>query len=432
MKTSESRVAPGSRASAFQATNSLRAGIGVAGGIAGSGTPPEPGRILIVEDTELLLDRLAQFLCFEGHSVQTALNGLEAVAAVAQCAPDVILCDVLMPGMDGYEFSRRIKSDPDTEHIPIIMISARGQREEVVRGLEFAEEYVKKPIDLRELKARVESMLRLKRAQDAVRAANEDLEAEVRRRTARLRLSNMRLAREVRRREASETAVRNLTHRIITVREDERGALAMDMHDDVGQCLLAAKLDLQASFARLAGKIDVADDAARILERVDAITLRIRQMSHSLSPIGLRNLGLQDAIENMVQMMRESCPDVTIETRLEHLDDFFPDAWDVNLYRIVQESLSNAVRHSGANHIVVSDQLLTEGGLTVRIRDDGDGFEMGAGDGIGLFVMKERAQLAGGECRIKSWPLNSQSNADSNGVEKGTEVQIDFTTIRRN
>ncbi|MCR9141094.1 MAG: response regulator [bacterium] len=383
----------------------------------------EPGRVLIAEDTELLLERIAQFLCFEGHSVQTAISGGEALECVENCPPDIILCDVLMPGIDGYEFSRRVKSDPATAHIPIIMISARGQREEVVRGLEFAEEYVTKPVDLRELKARVDSMLRLKRAQDAVRAANQKLEDTVRRRTVRLRLSNRRLAREVRRREETESAVRTLTRRIITVREDERGALAMDMHDDVGQCLLAAKLDLQATFARLAQDVDVTTEADRILKRVDTIASRIRQISHSLSPIGLRNLGLQDAIQNMVEMFMESHPVVKIETRLAHLDDYFPGAWDVNLYRIVQESLANALKHARATRIIVSDELLAAGaGLRVCIRDDGCGFEFGQGDGIGLFVMKERAQLSGGVCTIYS----RKSSASETDEVSGTEVQIDF------
>ncbi|MEQ9367300.1 MAG: response regulator [Leptospirales bacterium] len=388
--------------------------------VADSAPAIDPGRVLIVEDAEVLLERIAQFLCFEGHSVQTAISGLEAMECVKQCPPDIVLCDALMPGMDGYEFSRRVKTDPASAHIPIIMISARGQREEVVRGLEFAEEYVTKPIDLRELKARVDSMMRLKRAQDAVRAANHKLEDTVRRRTARLRLSNARLAREVRRREATESAVRTLTRRIITVREDERGALAMDMHDDVGQCLLAAKLDLQATFARLGRETEVTADAARILERVGTITQRIRQISHSLSPIGLRNLGLQDAIKNMVQMFMESHPVLKIETELSHLDDFFPDSWDVNLYRIVQESLVNSMKHSHATRIVVSDEL--DGGrLTLRVRDNGRGFESAAGDGIGLFVMQERALLSGGECTIRSWTADSQVNGLT-----GTEVQIDF------
>lgn len=387
--------------------------------------PTEPGRVLVVEDTALLMDRIAQFLCFEGHSVQTALNGVEGMECVANCAPDLILCDVLMPEMDGYEFSRRMKSNPATSHIPIIMISARGQRDEVVRGLEFAEEYVKKPIDLRELKARVDSMLRLKRAQDAVRILNQELEDKVRRRTARLRLSNQRLEREVERREESEAAVRSLTQRIITIREDERGALSMDMHDDVGQCLLAAKLDLQATFARLAQdpdrEADIRADARRILERFDTIAQRIRQISHSLSPIGLRNLGLHDAIENMVQMFVESHPVVEIEARLTHLDPFFPDAWDVNLYRIVQEALTNAMKYAHATRITVSDVLQNEDRLSVIIRDNGRGFTPGAGNGIGLFVMKERAHLLGGELTIRSWPAGPETNEKT-----GTEVQIDI------
>ena len=93
-------------------------------------------RILIVDDVPASVKMLAAKLTHEYYDVVTAGDGEEALAAVERDAPDVVLLDIMMPGMDGFDVCRRIKQCPDSVHIPVVMITALDSHDERVRGLE--------------------------------------------------------------------------------------------------------------------------------------------------------------------------------------------------------------------------------------------------------------------------------------------------------
>ena len=106
-----------------------------------------------------------------------AVNGQQALTCVKENAPDLILLDVMLPDIDGYEISRRIKNDPDLAFIPIILVTARDSTQDKVAGLDAgADDYLTKPINFPELEARVRSMLRIKRLQDELEEKNQELE----------------------------------------------------------------------------------------------------------------------------------------------------------------------------------------------------------------------------------------------------------------
>jgi diguanylate cyclase (GGDEF)-like protein len=112
-----------------------------------------------------------------GYEVATASNGEEALALVHSDPPQLILCDVMMPGIDGYEVSRRIKHDDALPFIPIILVTALGETEHIVQGLNTgADDYIAKPYHFNELEARVRAMLRIKRLQDELDQKNRELE----------------------------------------------------------------------------------------------------------------------------------------------------------------------------------------------------------------------------------------------------------------
>jgi two-component system, sensor histidine kinase and response regulator len=135
--------------------------------------------ILLVDDMPPVLEALAALLETEGCNIMTANDGLEALDSIAQSPPDVILLDVMMPRMDGFEVAKRLKADKRWRHIPIVLVTALDSTADLVRALEAgADEFLSKPVNGVELRARVRSMLRIKRQYDELEASlrlREDL-----------------------------------------------------------------------------------------------------------------------------------------------------------------------------------------------------------------------------------------------------------------
>ena len=120
-----------------------------------------PARILIVDDDRHNRLLLEVMLAPDGYSIISAPTGAEALVMIAQQPPDLILLDVMMPGMDGYQVVARIKSNPATKHIPVIMLSALDDRNSRMHGLSAgAEDFLTKPVNRVELCTRVRALLR--------------------------------------------------------------------------------------------------------------------------------------------------------------------------------------------------------------------------------------------------------------------------------
>jgi two-component system cell cycle response regulator len=128
-------------------------------------------RILVVDDIEANVKLLEAKLAAEYYDVLTANDGPTALAIAAAEGPDIILLDVMMPGMDGFAVCRRLKDDPATRHIPVVLVTALDGRSDRIEGLEAgADEFLTKPIDDVMLFARVRSLTRLKQVMDELRA----------------------------------------------------------------------------------------------------------------------------------------------------------------------------------------------------------------------------------------------------------------------
>ncbi len=131
-------------------------------------------RVLVVDDIPANLRLLEAKLRAEYFEVALAASGPEALALTSAWAPDVVLLDVMMPGMDGYEVCRRLKSQPATSHIPVVMVTALTEQSERVRGLEVgADDFISKPVDTALLFARLRALLRMKQVLDAWRVRAE-------------------------------------------------------------------------------------------------------------------------------------------------------------------------------------------------------------------------------------------------------------------
>ncbi|HHL40139.1 MAG TPA: response regulator [Deltaproteobacteria bacterium] len=123
-------------------------------------------RVLIVDDDAGIRELIASKMVMDGYEVEQAGDGLEGLDKVEAFHPDLILVDVMMPRMDGYEMCRRLKSDDRTRLIPVVMLTAKSELEDVVLGLELgAEDYIEKPCSLIEVSARVKSLLKMRAMQ---------------------------------------------------------------------------------------------------------------------------------------------------------------------------------------------------------------------------------------------------------------------------
>jgi len=126
-----------------------------------------PAKILIVDDEPFNVDYLEQELEELGYETVSASSGQEALAKVAAEAPDLILLDVLMPGMDGFTVCRRLKDKEDTQLIPVVIMTALGAQEDRIKGIEAgADDFLTKPVDQRELFARIQTAVKMKQAVD--------------------------------------------------------------------------------------------------------------------------------------------------------------------------------------------------------------------------------------------------------------------------
>ena len=137
-------------------------------------------KILVVDDTPANIKLLRDLLAAKGYEVSTAVNGEEALAKVAAEKPDLVLLDVMMPGISGYDVCRRIRDNPATALLPVVMCTSLDPQQERVKGIEAgADDFLSKPVNQAELFARVKSLLRVKALHDQLAALNAGLEKRV-------------------------------------------------------------------------------------------------------------------------------------------------------------------------------------------------------------------------------------------------------------
>jgi putative two-component system response regulator len=147
-------------------------------------------RILVVDDEERNRRMLAAMLEAEGYTTTEAADGEEALASARQNPPDLLLLDIMMPGLDGYAVARALKGEAATRALPIVMVTSLDDRDSRLRGLEAgAKEFVNKPVDRAELRIRVRNLLKLKEYSDFLANHNRILDTKVKQRTRQLTAS---------------------------------------------------------------------------------------------------------------------------------------------------------------------------------------------------------------------------------------------------
>ena len=222
--------------------------------------------------------------------------------------------------------------------------------------------------------------------------------------------------RELRARRAAESrlsmalaANRQLAQEHLRVQEAERQRLARELHDELGQYLNAIKLDAVALRAPDLTPGRTAEAGRQIVQSVDHVHRAVGDMIRRLRPVGLDDLGLAAALEACVDGWRSRLPDVRFDLALDGDLDSLGEAYNLAVYRLVQEGLTNAIRHSGAGHVEVSvrrtDEPAGDARVMLRITDAGCGASAGLLQrGFGLRGMQERAELLGGSLSVDTTP----------------------------
>lgn len=366
--------------------------------------PPQTGHILVVDDTVANLELLANMLGEAGYHARSAANGELALRSVQARQPALILLDIRMPGMDGFEVCRRLKENALTRDIPVIFLSALADTADKLKGFKLgAVDYITKPFHNEEVLARVRIHL-------ALSAAQEQLTNQIHQ----LQQTDEQLARDIAEHkgiqenlEAALKRLQTLNVQITKGQEEERHKIAYDLHEQLGQEMVSLQIYLDLLKAQGLGK----EAQARLLvaQSIAKVMLeRIRNMSRNLRPPELDTLdilGLFAALQMYCKQQADAAGWVL------HFDAPQPkkSPRDVELacFRVVQDALANIAQHANATEVWLSLRTSADE-LQLSLRDNGAGFnaaeihDRADDQGLVLIGMEERVRQVGGSLEIKS------------------------------
>jgi two-component system, sensor histidine kinase and response regulator len=348
---------------------------------------PMRGDILIVDDQLDNLRLLSDLLTQQGYEVRTVTRGSAALMGVEAQFPDLILLDIFMPEMDGYEVCQRLKSNPQTREIPVIFISALNEVFDKVKAFTVGGvDYVTKPFQIEEVFARIETQLSLRRMQVQLQTQNACLQQTERELEAALAQS-----RSLNQQIEEMTAV------------EERNRIARDIHDSLGHALVALNMQMGAALSLWnSSPKEAYEFLVRAKDLGSEALEAVRQSVSSIRSDPLEGKLFEGAIAGLVEDFRQSTgipPECSID--LSHPAS---DAINRAVYRLVQEGLTNICKHAEASAVQIRIQTTIDE-LLLTLTDNGRGFfsdETIAG--YGLQGMKERAISLGGQLDIVSEP----------------------------
>ncbi|HEY1798213.1 MAG TPA: histidine kinase [Stellaceae bacterium] len=205
---------------------------------------------------------------------------------------------------------------------------------------------------------------------------------------------------------AADTDNRHLNEQLLTVQERERGEIARDLHDEVGPYLFAINIDTDAvsRLLREGRAAEAPQHLGLIAESVRHVQQELHSAVRRLQPVGLAEFGLSDAIENMIQFWRRRHPDVDFRVAVAAGCEGYGELIDATIYRVVQECLSNALRHGRPARVAVRIDGTGRDRIVVEIVDDGAGMSGAASPGFGLRGMAERVRALGGWLTLSNQP----------------------------
>jgi two-component system sensor histidine kinase/response regulator len=364
-----------------------------------------PSDILVVDDTPANLRLLSQMLAERGYKVRAVLNGSHAITAAQAALPDLILLDIRMPDMDGYQVCQYLKADERTRHVPVLFISALGETEDKVKAFAVGGvDYITKPFQVEEVLARVQTHLTLRNLHRQLQTANAELAQQL-----------------------AELEVRN----------EELDAfahtVAHDIKNPVGQVIG------YAGFLEQYGETVSAEERGKALRALVRIGRKINNILDELLLLaGVRKTEAQLAPLDMGRIVTEAQQRLTYLIKEYQAEIVLPAAWPTALgyapwiEEVWANYLSNGCKYGGtpsaAPRLELGGALLPspqagegQGGSMVRfwVRDNGDGLASeqqsrlftpftrldqvrARGHGLGLSIVRRIVEKLGGQVGVES------------------------------
>jgi signal transduction histidine kinase len=370
-------------------------------------TPPA-ATVLVVDDEPLNLEVIQGFLQLEGFRVLTAEDGEAALMALPAHQPDLVLLDVRLPGLDGLEVCRRIKENPETTFVPVVIITALQGAQERVRGAAAgADEFLSKPFDHVELVTRVKALVRYKRYHDRVEAANAELERRVTERTVELE----RALADLRGLDHLKTQfITNVSHELRTPLQHVKGYIDLLADGAMGNLTL-----------KQAEGLTLAQEAVERLEKVVYDIVDFSSLDESeleFEPIYLLDV-CRSVINSYLAMANRRRVSVTLSMAS---DVPLVSADRLAITRVLGHLLDNAIKFGPPNQVVQIQVDKRAERVRLAVRDHGPGLappdidrifdvfyqvdgtstRKAGGLGVGLALVRKLVVAHGSQVTVKS------------------------------
>ncbi len=371
--------------------------------------------ILIVDDTPENIDILVDLL--EDFEKQIAIDGADALqTAWVGDPPDLILLDIMMPEMDGYEVCRRLRENDKTKEVPVIFLTAKTEKDDIVKGFEAGgQDYITKPFDARELMERVKTQLELKTQREILKNMNNILEEKVMERTAQLQKAMESLDKANSELQILDVAKTNflqmISHELRTPLNGICGAsyfLNDSLKDD----------------AELGEFVEMLKESVERLERFSTTALLITQLKTN-PLINKEEINLRNVIQQSISDLRINAKEKNITITNNFVDESLLIYADKKLIlRVFNCIIDNSIKYSEINGSTIVNVSKLNGKIIIEFSDKGQGFSQtaltnlfktfGMGEahidqnyGLSLKVVKLIMEAHGGEIEVENSAFGS-------------------------
>ena len=327
-------------------------------------------KILIIEDEKILRETLGEILEISGYTVVMAKDGQEGVEVFTNTHPDLVICDINMPKMDGFEVLKMLETIVSaSEFPPFIFLSAKTEPQSIREGMNLgAVDYITKPYSAPEL----------------------------------LKVIALRLEKR-----------KKLRASLI---QEERTRISQELHDGVQSLITAAGMGISAVVSRL-DEIPEKDQALlkNSAELLNQAISETRSVSHNLIPDFIKSHGLENYLNLIVNTVRSST-DIKLDLEINLKGEVLPNRIQIYLCRLAQEMINNTLKHAKAK-LITMKIIRTKNEIQLDFQDDGIGYDSSQNtEGIGIKNLRKKANDVNGQLTIESF------------VGKGTSIQLTLQT----